>query len=126
MFLNFRPYGMSIHGAANRTVITVSLAAAFVLCVLATPFWLLARTFPSAPTLIVVPGARTAHLSEGTIRFEDEGAGEHAVLLLHGFNGQLGYWDAAWQAMDACPRKVRVDIPGFGGSAFDVSRYDLQ
>src|SRR5882762_2345658 len=85
----------------------------------------LAQTLPAAPALIEVAGARMARLSEGTIRYEDAGAGSTAVLFLHGFNGQLGYWSEAWTGLGDCGRKVRVDIPGFGGSHFDVPSYDL-
>ena len=30
-----------------------------------------------------------------------------------------------WALLGDCGRKVRVDIPGFGGSQFDVPSYDL-
>ena len=96
------------------------------LSVVAAPLIVIACTFPSAPALIEVPGAQLTKLSDGQIRYEDEGAGPNAVLFLHGFNGQLGYWNPTWQALGDCGRRVRIDIPGFGGSRFDLPSYELE
>jgi pimeloyl-ACP methyl ester carboxylesterase len=107
-------------------MVTAVLAGALLLIgIAAAPFILLARTLPSAPDLIPVANARSVQLSEGAIRYEDEGTESHALLFLHGFNGQLGDWNAVWALLGDCARKVRVDIPGFGGSQFDVPSHDL-
>jgi len=73
-------------------MITAVLAGAFLLIgIAAAPFTLLALTPPSAPDLIPVANARSVPLSEGAIRYEDEGTGSHALFFLRGFNGQLGH-----------------------------------
>jgi len=73
-------------------MITAVLAGAFLLIgIAAAPFTLLALTPPSAPDLIPVAKARLVPLSEGAIRYEDEGTGSHALFFLRGFNGQLGH-----------------------------------
>ena len=45
-----------------------------------------------------------------------------AVLLLHGFNGQLSSWDPVWPHLVDCDRRFRLDLAGFGGSDFDVEQ----
>lgn len=62
---------------------------------------------------------------EGVIRYSEIGAGSDAILFLHGFNSQLSSWDSLWEDVDPCRRSIRLDIPGFGGSVWDVDSYDL-
>jgi pimeloyl-ACP methyl ester carboxylesterase len=99
---------------------------ALLACVLVAPFLVLVHTLPSAPRLISVNNAHRLALGEGNIRFEDEGTGPNAVLFLHGFNSQLGYWNKVWDALGPVDRKVRIDIPGFGGSTFELPSYELE
>ena len=104
---------------------TIAIYTALLVAALVAPLLVVACSFPSAPQLIDVPGAQRIALREGVVRFEDQGTGPHALLLLHGFNSQLGYWNDAWNALANGERKVRIDIPGFGGSDFDADNFDL-
>lgn len=80
---------------------------------------------PSAPALIRVEGEQLHPAAGGVIRFEDRGAGRHALVFLHGFNGQLGHWNAVWSRLDGCGRALRLDAPGFGGSNWDTTDFSL-
>ena len=80
---------------------------------------------PRAPRLVPVEGERLAEFADGTIRYQDRGAGAEAILLLHGFNGQLGDWNKVWSKTEHCGRAVRLDIPGFGGSPWRTEDFAL-
>jgi pimeloyl-ACP methyl ester carboxylesterase len=103
------------------------IAVVLVLCVVlaALPLLLLWWVTPSAPALIGVDRAQLAELDGGRIRYEEAGAGAGAVVFLHGFNGQLGHWNGVWTHLEGCGRRLRLDVPGFGGSAWHTSEYGL-
>jgi pimeloyl-ACP methyl ester carboxylesterase len=81
---------------------------------------------PRQPVLVNVEGAQVASLDGGTIRYHSEGAGSHALLLLHGFNSQLSIWNGVWPELSECGRRVRIDIPGFGGSTWKTDSFSLE
>ena len=91
----------------------------------AAPMVLLNWVSPRAPGLVRVPGEQTVEFPDGTIRFENRGEGAEAVVLLHGFNGQLGDWNKVWDKMESCGRAVRLDVPGFGGSTWKTTDFAL-
>ena len=50
------------------------------------------------------------------------------MLMLHGFNGELANWDDVWKRLADEPcdaRRVRLDLPGFGGSDWNSEDYGL-
>ena len=51
--------------------------------------------------------------------------GAGTTVFIHGFNGQLGAWNGAWSHMDACGQRLRLDVPGFGGSDWNTVDYGL-
>jgi pimeloyl-ACP methyl ester carboxylesterase len=93
----------------------------------ALPFLLLWWVTPAAPTLMAVDQPQFASFDAGRIRFEQAGAGAgaRATVFIHGFNGQLGAWNGAWSHMDACGQRLRLDVPGFGGSDWNTADYGL-
>jgi pimeloyl-ACP methyl ester carboxylesterase len=96
------------------------------LCVgAALPFLVLGWITPSAPAIVPVAQARLARFPHGVIRYEDVGQGERALLFLHGFNGQMGAWTGAWERLESCGRRVRLDLPGYGESAWDSRSFTL-
>jgi pimeloyl-ACP methyl ester carboxylesterase len=105
---------------------TLAMYITLLLLVVAAPLFVVAWSFPRAPELVDVPDIQSLRLREGVVRFQDEGSGEFAMLFLHGFNGQLSDWNDTWDELSGMPRKVRMDIPGFGGSEFDSRDYDLE
>src|SRR4051794_37361038 len=79
--------------------------------------FLVGRVMPSEYPVRAVLAERVASFAEGEIRYQERGAGEEALLLLHGFNAELGQWDAVWERIGDLPgRQLRIDIPGFGAS----------
>lgn len=54
----------------------------------------------------------------GNLYYEVEGAGE-AVVLIHGFLGNLRMWDPQAQALASSYRVIRCDMRGFGRSTTD-------
>ena len=91
----------------------------------ALPFLLLWWVTPSAPALIAVDRPQFASLDGGRIRFEQAGDGAGAMVFIHGFNGQLGHWNGVWPHTDGCGRRLRLDVPGFGGSDWVSADYGL-
>ena len=91
----------------------------------ATPMVLLNWVSPRAPILVRVQGEQTVEFPDGTIRYQNRGEGTEAVVLLHGFNGQLSDWNKVWDQIESCGRVVRLDIPGFGGSTWHTEDFAL-
>lgn len=90
------------------------------------PFVVLRWVTPVVPDLVEVPRAQLATFPDGVIRYEDVGTGTHALVLLHGFNGQLGNWNDVWNSMGECGRRIRLDLPGFGGSEWRSGTFALR
>lgn len=61
----------------------------------------------------------------GVIRFQEEGEGARAVVMLHGFNSELSVWGSVWNSMAGCTHALRLDIPGFGRSLWNTNNFDL-
>lgn len=90
--------------------------------------FVVARVTPSAYPTADNPRARFVALAEGRIRIEDRGSGKDAVVLLHGFNGELANWTEVWREprFERCaPRALRLDLPGFGASEWSTADYGL-
>jgi pimeloyl-ACP methyl ester carboxylesterase len=103
------------------------IAAAAVGLVGFVPTVLVGQALPGTPATPDVPGTTVAKFADGEIRYQDEGAGDEAIVLLHGFNGHLGQWDAVWRGLEGCDcRRVRLDLPGFGGSAWARGGYGVE
>jgi pimeloyl-ACP methyl ester carboxylesterase len=80
---------------------------------------------PRAPHLVAVAGTRTLELAGGRFRYQNAGAGDEALLFLHGFNSQLSTWNDVWPRIAGHGRAVRLDIAGYGGSDWETASYDL-
>ncbi|MCC7462384.1 MAG: alpha/beta fold hydrolase [Gammaproteobacteria bacterium] len=104
-------------------LLAVALLVITLLAVL--PFLVLWWVTPSAPLLLPVAGEQLATLDGGRMRFEQEGSGADAIVLLHGFNGQLGHWNGVWSHLGDCAVRLRLDAPGFGGSRWPTDDYGL-
>ncbi|HWI21735.1 MAG TPA: alpha/beta hydrolase [Baekduia sp.] len=107
----------------------ISTSIVIVLAIIAfLPFAIVAHVMPKAYEPEEVRGTQRARFDDGTIRYQDAGDGDTAVLFLHGFNGQLSQWNAVWEQLEGCDcRRVRVDVPGFGGSDdWDTENFGLQ
>jgi len=81
---------------------------------------------PRAPARVAVDGARTLALRGGPVRLHNVGAGDHALVFLHGFNSQLSVWNQVWAAIAGDARRIRIDLPGYGGSTWRSDCYDLR
>jgi pimeloyl-ACP methyl ester carboxylesterase len=106
---------------------TGPITAALIVAALfaALPFLLIYGVTPKAPALIPVDEPQQATFASGGIRFEDAGTGGTGIVLIHGFNGQLGAWNGVWPHLDGCGRRLRLDVPGFGGSRWNTRDYGL-
>jgi pimeloyl-ACP methyl ester carboxylesterase len=113
-----RPWKHSMPQLITTLLIALVLLAAL-------PFLLLWWVTPSAPALIDVDQPQFASFDGGRIRFQQAGAGAGVTVFLHGFNGQLGHWNGVWSHTDACGQRLRLDVPGFGGSDWNAGDYGL-
>jgi pimeloyl-ACP methyl ester carboxylesterase len=50
------------------------------------------------------------------------GAGEHTIVLLHGFSDNLATWNRVVPPLAVRNRVIAIDLPGFGGSSRPWSR----
>ena len=58
-----------------------------------------------------------------SVHYRDEGAGDQAVVFVHGFPFQLSMWEGQIPlALEAGRRAVAPDLPGFGRSDVPVER----
>ncbi len=70
-----------------------------------------------APETITVGGRR--------VRYLKQGEGGEALVLLHGFGGDLNSWLFNHEPLAAGRRVYAVDLPGHGGSTKEVGAGDL-
>jgi pyruvate dehydrogenase E2 component (dihydrolipoamide acetyltransferase) len=71
------------------------------------------------------PAAETAQVAAGTLRFLRQGEGEGAVVLLHGFGGDLNNWMFTQPALAEDYTVYALELPGHGGSSKDVGPGDV-
>ncbi|HUN93853.1 MAG TPA: alpha/beta hydrolase [Burkholderiaceae bacterium] len=115
----------SAQATRNSAILGVALTLVVAGLVLL-PFVVLGLTMPRNGRPAELGVAHTLAVEDGVWRYEDEGSGEEALLLLHGFNQDAGIWDAVWQRLGTCPsRRIRVDLPGFGASRFRSEDFSL-
>jgi pyruvate dehydrogenase E2 component (dihydrolipoamide acetyltransferase) len=62
-----------------------------------------------APADIVTPGGQR-------LRYLDIGSGDPAIVLIHGFGGDLNTWMFTQPALGERHRTIALDLPGHGGS----------
>jgi pyruvate dehydrogenase E2 component (dihydrolipoamide acetyltransferase) len=67
----------------------------------------------------------TVEVGAGTLRYLRQGEGGDAVLLLHGFGGDLNNWLFAAPALAEGHTVYALELPGHGGSSKDVGPGDL-
>ncbi|MFN0064039.1 MAG: alpha/beta fold hydrolase [Myxococcaceae bacterium] len=104
-------------------VVAVLMAAALLLL---SPFVILGVGTPTRNVTPTVVGTRTLAQSFGQVRYAEAGVGGPTVVLLHGFNQDLGQWEGVWQLLAKSPgRKLRLDLPGFGESTVDTFDFGL-
>ncbi len=109
----------------RRASTPVALGIALLALLLA-PFLALGLAMPRAGRPAPLPAARTLAVAGDTWRYEEAGAGDDVLLLLHGFGQDAGAWDAVWDRLGDCAcRRIRVDLPGFGGSRSSGDDYGL-
>lgn len=111
----------------RHPLLIISLVAAAVVALVALVLTVIVgESLPGTPATPDVPGTETARFADGTIRYQEAGQGDHAIVLLHGFNGHLGQWDGVWRDLEPCDcRRIRIDLPGFGGSEWDGSAFGV-
>jgi pimeloyl-ACP methyl ester carboxylesterase len=111
----------------RRSVLTISLIAAATTALVGfVPTVIVGESLPGTPPTPAVSGAEIARFDAGAIRYQQAGEGADAVLLLHGFNGHLGQWDAVWRELEGCEcRRIRIDLPGFGDSEWSTDDFGV-
>jgi len=67
----------------------------------------------------------TVAVAAGTLRYLRQGDGDDAVVLLHGFGGDLNNWLFAAPALAEGHSVFALELPGHGGSSKDVGQGDL-
>jgi pyruvate dehydrogenase E2 component (dihydrolipoyllysine-residue acetyltransferase) len=71
------------------------------------------------------PSPETVGVGVGTLRYLREGDGGDAVVLLHGFGGDLNNWLFATPALAETHTVYALELPGHGGSSKDVGPGDV-
>ncbi|HKE78488.1 MAG TPA: acetoin dehydrogenase dihydrolipoyllysine-residue acetyltransferase subunit [Solirubrobacteraceae bacterium] len=71
------------------------------------------------------PQPETVDVAAGTLRYLRQGEGGDAVVLLHGFGGDLNNWLFAAPPLAEGHTVYAVELPGHGGSSKDVGPGDL-
>ena len=71
------------------------------------------------------PAPETVDVAAGTLRYLRQGDGGDAVLLLHGFGGDLNSWLFAAPALAQGHTVYALELPGHGGSSKDVGAGDV-
>jgi pyruvate dehydrogenase E2 component (dihydrolipoamide acetyltransferase) len=71
------------------------------------------------------PQAQSVSIGGRTLRFLRQGEDSEAVVLLHGFGGDLENWMFTAPALAASHTVYALDLPGHGGSSKDVGPGDL-
>jgi pyruvate dehydrogenase E2 component (dihydrolipoamide acetyltransferase) len=71
------------------------------------------------------PEPETVRVGTGTLRYLRQGEGPDAVVLLHGFGGDLNNWLFAAPALAEGHTVYALELPGHGGSSKDVGPGDL-
>jgi pyruvate dehydrogenase E2 component (dihydrolipoamide acetyltransferase) len=72
------------------------------------------------------PAPETVVVAAGTLRYLRQGEGGDAVVLLHGFGGDLNNWLFAAPALAEGHTVYALELPGHGGSSKDVGPGDLE
>ena len=71
------------------------------------------------------PEPETVEVGAGTLRYLRQGEGGDAVLLLHGFGGDLNSWLFAAPALAEGHTVYALELPGHGGSSKNVGPGDV-
>ncbi|MFS2122885.1 acetoin dehydrogenase dihydrolipoyllysine-residue acetyltransferase subunit [Pseudomonas sp. Pseusp97] len=71
------------------------------------------------------PAPQKVELDGRTLRYFERGEGGDALLLIHGFGGDLNNWLFNHEALAAERRVIALDLPGHGESAKQLQRGDL-
>ena len=71
------------------------------------------------------PTPETVQVAAGSLRFLRQGESGDAVLLLHGFGGDINNWLFTEPALAATCTVYALDLPGHGGSTKQVGDGDL-
>ena len=82
---------------------------------------------PSSKTTVDAPaGTRTVRSADGTeIAFAVAGAGQTALVFIHGWSCDSGYWDAQVPAFSNQYTTVAVDLAGHGRSGAERRRWSM-
>jgi pyruvate dehydrogenase E2 component (dihydrolipoamide acetyltransferase) len=81
---------------------------------------------PGAEEAEAGPRTETVEVGGRRLRFVREGDGEEAVVLLHGFGGDLNNWLFNMEPLAAERTVYALDLPGHGESAKDVGSGELE
>jgi pyruvate dehydrogenase E2 component (dihydrolipoamide acetyltransferase) len=71
------------------------------------------------------PTSESVQVAAGNLRFLRQGEGDNAVVLLHGFGGDINNWLFTAPALAANCTVYALDLPGHGGSTKQVGDGDL-
>ena len=71
------------------------------------------------------PAPEVIVLQEKSLRYLKRGEGEEAVVLIHGFGGDLNNWLFNHEELAGNRRVYALDLPGHGGSSKQVQTGSL-
>ena len=70
--------------------------------------------------------SRFAKLDGNRIHYEDHGKGREAIILIHGWTGDLSFWRGQIPDLSKRARVIAVDLPGHGQSDKPQITYSME
>jgi pimeloyl-ACP methyl ester carboxylesterase len=97
---------LGVAGAVGFTLAAISAAAEW-----------LPRREDLRPDDVALPEARYLDVAGKSVAFTEQGCGETALILLHGFSCDMRSWHAVQPLLSSTYRTIAIDLYGFGASA---------
>jgi pimeloyl-ACP methyl ester carboxylesterase len=83
-------------------------------------------TEPDVPAQVPDAGARFAKFDGHRVHYESHGTGRQAIVLIHGWTCDLGFWQGQIPDLSKRTRVIAIDLPGHGQSDKPKIAYSME